>query len=204
MTRDDERSKIVMTASARLLHETSTSRIANQESPIEIMPDVPDLPRPSQLWKQLTPERKLAAATAFWTDENAGLEQMEAIATIAQRIKFRTKSVAALPVDKKARQLAALAGVSEMVAARLLVAYHLAAQRPMMGSFLDALGIKHEAGLIEDEAMPAPSPEKLSGAATAIAAQYPREDVALYLSTLVWQDPDTWGGLTETPEIRLP
>jgi len=168
------------------------------------MAEVPDLPRPSQLWKQLTPERKLEAATAFWADENAGVEQMEAVATIAQRIKFRTKSVYAMPIDKKARQLTALAGVSEMVAARLLVAYHLAAQRPMMGSFLDALGIKHEEGLIDDEEMAAPTPEKLREAATVIAGQYPREDVALYLSTLVWQDPDTWGGLTEAPEIRVP
>ena len=168
------------------------------------MAEVPDLPRPSQLWKQLTPERKLEAATAFWADENAGVEQMEAVATIAQRIKFRTKSVYAMPIDKKARQLTALAGVSEMVAARLLVAYHLATQRPMMGSFLDALGIKHEEGVIEDEEMAAPTPEKLREAATAIAGQYPSEDVALYLSTLVWQDPDTWGGLTEAPEIRLP
>ena len=166
------------------------------------MPDVPDLPRPSQLWKQLTPERKLEAAAAFWTDDNATMEQMEAVATIAQRIKFRTKSVMSMPLEKKARQLASLAGVSEMVAARLLVAYHLDRQRPMMGSFLDALGIKHENGLIADEDMSAPTPEKLQEAATAIAAQYPKEDVALYLSTLVWQDPDTWGTLTDTPEIR--
>jgi len=168
------------------------------------MPEVPDLPRPSQLWKQLPPERKLEAATAFWSDENAGVEQMEAIATIAQRIKFRAKSVYALPLEKKAKQLAALAGVSEMVAARLLVAYHLASQRPMMGSFLDALGVKHDQGLIEDEEMAAPPPEKLREAATALAGQYPSQDVALYLTTLVWQDPDTWGGLTEAPEIRLP
>ena len=168
------------------------------------MPDVPDLPRPSQLWKQLAPERKLQAAEAFWRDEHAAMEQAEAVAMIAQRIKFRVKSVATMPIDKKSRQLAAVATVSEMVAARLLVAYHLAAQRPMMGSFLDALGIKHEEGLIEDEEMPAPSPEKLKDAAAAMAAQYPREDVALYLSTLVWQDPDTWGGLMEAPEIRVP
>ena len=166
------------------------------------MPDVPDLPRPSQLWKQLTPERKLEAASAFWSDDNAGLEQAEAVATIAQRIKFRAKSVVAMPRDKKARQLAALPGVSEMVAARLLVAYHLDRQRPMMGSFLDALGVKHENGLIEDEEMGPPSPEKLRAAAAAIATQYPREDVALYLTTLVWQDPETWGGLTDSPEIR--
>ena len=166
------------------------------------MPDVPDLPRPSQLWKQLTPERKLQAATAFWHDENAAMEQAEAIATIAQRIKFRTKSVVAMPLEKKARQLIALGAVSEMVAARLLVAYHLDQQRPMMGSFLDALGIKHENGLIEDEETSAPPAEKLREAAATVASQYPRDDVRLYLTTLVWQDPETWGGLTEAPELR--
>jgi hypothetical protein len=25
--------------------------------------------------------------------------------------------------------------------------------------------------------------------------------VALYLSTLLWQDPDTWGGLFKAPEV---
>jgi hypothetical protein len=164
--------------------------------------EVPDLPRPSQLWKQLPPERKLQAAEAFWKDENAGMEQAEAVATIAQRIKFRIKSVVALPLEKKARQLVALPAVSELVAARLLVAYHLAWQRPLMGSFLDALGIKHDNGLIEDEDMAAPAPEPLHAAASTLASQYPREDVALYLSTLVWQDPDTWGGLTDAQEIR--
>jgi len=161
-----------------------------------------EIPRPSQLWKSLSPDRKQQAAEAFWSDENASLEQAEAVATIAQRIKFRAKSVIALPREKKARHLVSLGAVSELVAARLLVAYHLAHQRAMMGSFLDALGIKHENGLIEDEEMGPPSPEKLREATAAIATQYPPEDVALYLSTLVWQDPETWGGLTETPEIR--
>jgi hypothetical protein len=82
------------------------------------------------------------------------------------------------------------------VAARLLVAYHLAHQRPMMGTFLDALGIAHEEGLINDEDVEAPPEEKLAAAANAIGAAYPADDVALYLSTLTWQDPDTWGGLS--------
>jgi hypothetical protein len=166
------------------------------------MADAPSIPRPSQLWKQLSSDRKLQAAEAFWSDENAGIEQAEAIIAIAQRIKFRPKSVVGLPRDKKARQLVALGTVSELVAARLLVAYHLAHQRAMMASFLDALGIKHEAGLIEEEDVAPPSPERLAEAAAAIAGQYPPEDVALYLSTLVWQDPETWGALTDVPQVR--
>ena len=115
------------------------------------MPDAPDIPRPSLLWKLLTPERKQRAAEAFWQDENAAVEQAEALAAIAMRIKFRIKSAQALPTEKKARHLIALGNVSEMIAARLLVAYHLTHQRAMMASFLDALGIAHEDGLIADE-----------------------------------------------------
>jgi hypothetical protein len=166
------------------------------------MADVPSVPRPSQLWKQLAPDRKVQAAEAFWSDENAAIEQAEAIAAIAQRIKFRPKSVVALPREKKARHLVALGTVSELVAARLLVAYHLTHQRPMMASFLDAMGIKHDDGLIEDEEVGPQTPERLREAAATLAGQYPAEDVALYLSTLVWQDPETWGPLTDVPQTR--
>src|SRR4030095_12956382 len=167
------------------------------------MPDVPDIPRPSVLWKRLSPERKLLAADAFWQDENAAAEQAEAIVMIAQRIKFRTQSVQELPREKKARQLVSLGAVSEMVAARLLVAYHLHHQRPMMAAFLDALGIAHEDGLIADEQLQPPGADRLRDAAKALGASFPAEDVALYLSTLVWQDPETWAGLSEAPELAL-
>jgi hypothetical protein len=162
----------------------------------------PDIPRPSQLWKQLSPDRKLQAADAFWQDENAPMEQAEVIATIAQRIKFRPKSVVTMPREKKARHLVSLGAVSELVAARLLVAYHLAQQRPMMGAFLDALGIRHDEGLIAEDDVQPPDAAKLREAADTLAKAYPPEDVALYLSTLVWQDAETWGGLTDVPGIR--
>ena len=154
-----------------------------------------EIPRPSLLWKQLSPEKKQQAAEAFWSDGNASVEHAEAIVAIAQRIKFRPKSVIALPVEKKAKHLIAVGAVSELVAARLLVAYHLAHQRPMMGAFLDALGIAHEEGLIKDEEMEAPSAERLEKAANTLKEKFPADDVALYMATLWWQDPDTWGGL---------
>jgi len=166
------------------------------------MADAPDIPRPSQLWKQLSPERKLGAAEAFWKDDSASMEQTEAVLAIANRIKFRVSSVLKMPREKKARQLVALPGVSEVVAARLLVAYHLDQQRPMMGAFLDALGVQHENGLIPDETLAAPDKEKLQTAVNTLTAAHPADDVALYLSTLVWQDPETWGTLAELPETR--
>jgi hypothetical protein len=166
------------------------------------MADVPDLPRPSQLWKHLDPERKRQAADAFWRDEHAGNEQAEAIGLIAQRIKFRLKSVISMPIEKKAQYVVSMPGVSEMMAARLLVTYHLAHKRPMMGAFLDALGIKHDEGIIAEDEVAPPAADALTKAAQAIAASYPAEDVSLYLTTLVWQDPDTWGPLAELPQTR--
>src|SRR5262245_24570311 len=164
--------------------------------------DLPDLPRPSQLWKQLTVEKKRQAADAFGRDEHAADEQAEPINLIAQRIKFRLKSVVAMPVEKKTQYLLSMPAISEMLAARMLVAYHLQHQRAMMGAFLDALGIRHEEGIIAEEEVQPPTADALKQAATAIASSYPAEDVSLYLTTLVWQDPDTWGALADLPETK--
>jgi len=164
--------------------------------------DLPDIPRPSQLWKQLHAEKKRQAADAFWHDEHAANEQAEAVNLIAQRIKFRLKSVIAMPVEKKSQYLLSMPAISEMIAARMLVAFHLQHQRAMMGAFLDALGIKHEEGIIAEEEVTPPTADALKQAARTIAASYPAEDVSLYLSTLVWQDPDTWGALADLPEAK--
>jgi len=166
------------------------------------MTDAVETSRPSLDWKRLSVDRKLMAADAFWHDENGGAEQAEVIATIAQRIKFRTKSVIAMPVEKKSRHLMALPVVSEAVAARLLVASHLVHQRPMMGRFLDALGIAHEDGLIAEEKLEPVAKERLAVAAKTLAESCASEDVSLYFSTLLWQDSETWGGLSGLSEVR--
>jgi hypothetical protein len=157
--------------------------------------------RPAKLWRTLSPELRVAAATAFWSDEQAGLEQAEGVALIARQIKFRPKSVITLPVEKKAKHLATMGQVSDLLAARLLVSYHLQHQRGMMGRFLDLLGIPHEEGLINEESPTAPTPEKLDEAAKALASEFPKDDVSRYFWTLLWQDPETWGGLRGRPEL---
>jgi hypothetical protein len=157
--------------------------------------------RPAKLWRSMSTPLKTAAATAFWNDENAALEQAEAIALIARQIKFRPRSVQSLPADRRAKYLAGIPQVSDLLAARLLVVYHLEFQRPMMGAFLDALGIAHVNGLIEDETPKTPTPEQLGTAADTLSAAYPKADVGRYFWTLLWQDPDTWGALQDRPEL---
>ena len=118
---------------------------------------------------------------------------------ISERKKFRPKTVVSLDTDRKARHLASLPSMPDALAGRALILYHLAEQRPMMGAFLDALGIKHENGLIEDDALK-PDASKIPDAAAQIAAAYPAEHVSLYLNTLLCQDPETWGGLQDLPQ----
>jgi hypothetical protein len=159
--------------------------------------------RPSRIWKRLPVDRRLEASQLFWNDEQSTEQQIEAVAAIAGHMKFRAKSVFSLPLDKKARYLAGLPNMPDTVAARALVNYHLERQRPMMGEFLDALGITHESGLISDETVPKPEDERLRGAVRGLSEKYAAEDVSTYLATLVSQDPETWGALAELPETGV-
>jgi len=153
--------------------------------------------RPTRVWKRLPPERRLAVAEPFWGDEQSTEQQAEAIAAIALHMKFRTKSVLGLPLEKRIKYLSTLPTISDSIVARAMVAYHLERQRPMMSAFLDSLGITHENGLIADETLAKPDEAKLHAAATGLASTFPADDVSLYFATLVAQDPETWGGLAE-------
>ena len=155
--------------------------------------------RPSHLWKELSPSTRLALANAFWREkdddsQDATVQHVEAIAAIARRMNFRTKSVQALPIDRKARQLAQMSDVSDAVATRALIAYHFSAQRPLMAAFLNALGVANDNGLITAEDVQVPETEQLKVAVGQLA-EFPQEDVLLYLRTLTAVDEDTWRNL---------
>ena len=147
----------------------------------------------------MTPELRQQAARAFWLDEEATDDQVLAVMIIAQQKKFRPKFILGLDTDRKARHLATLGSLPDAIAARVLIVYHLAEQRSMMGTFLDALGIQHEDGLIKDDGVK-PDSSKIGLAAAQIAQQFPAEHVSLYLNTLLCQDPETWGALERLPQ----
>lgn len=159
--------------------------------------DVHSIIRASQLWKLMTDEQRKRAAEAFWSEGEAGAEHAEVVGLLSRRLNFRVKSVLALPLEKKVKYTAGLAAVSDGVAGRLLVTFHLAHQRPMMSTFLDALGIPHDNGLIADDSQPSLDAARLPDAVKAIRDQHPVEDVDLYLHTLRLQDHATWSGVAE-------
>jgi hypothetical protein len=144
----------------------------------------------------MTGAQRLASAHAFWADDEAIDDQIQAALLIAQQKKFRPKTVIGLDLDRKSRHLASLVSLPDSIAGRVLVLYHLSDQRALMGRFLDALGIEHENGLIKEDDVK-PDKAKLGPAAATVGREFPPDDVRLYLTTLLCQDPETWGALGE-------
>jgi hypothetical protein len=106
--------------------------------------------RPSKLWKDLPVERRLPLADAFWRDEQGVDQQIEAIVTLARRLKFRTKSVQALSIER-ARTSPSFGGfdaAGRATRASLRAAPHGLSRRP---------GIPHENGSSPEE-VAAPDP----------------------------------------------
>ena len=159
------------------------------------------LTTPARLWKKLTVPHRQKVAAAFWQADEAVDDQVQAALVIAQQKKFRPKFVLGLDDDRKAKHLASMSSIPEQVAARALIAYHLETQRPMMGAFLDALGIAHENGVIQEDEVK-PDAAKLGAGVDAIEKAYPVEDVSLYLNVLLCQDPETWGALRPIVEAK--
>ena len=159
---------------------------------------------PAHIWREMTPEQRLAAAVALWSDADSLHQQAEAVQAIARQLRFRPQSVLRLAPEKRAWHLASVRVVSESLASRALVVYHLETKRPMLEAFLDSLGIAHERGVIADGAKGAPDEARLRDAAAALLASFPPADVRVYLQTLAAQDPDTWGPLGPIVRALIP
>jgi len=159
---------------------------------------------PVKIWKQMSEARRLQAAEAFWSEDDGVEQQVEAMALLARHLKARPKFVQGLPVERLAKYLAHYPGIPDVLAARLLVSYHLAHQRPMLRAFLDALAIPHDDGLISAEVEGTISRERLEAGVAALEAAFAPADVATYLATLLAQDPDTWGALADFPQAHAP
>lgn len=144
----------------------------------------------------MTPETRTSAAAAFWRDEESPdiqLQQMEAIVAIAKRMNFRAKTVQSMSVERLAKALGQVTGVSDPIATRALIAFHFEARRELMGAFLTALGVEHDNGMITgEEGIPPPEKASLEKALQAVRADYPEGDVVLYMRTLLAVDEDTW------------
>ena len=149
-----------------------------------------------KLWKALTvPERVDALRAAFAADQQGAIS-LRAVQALVKAKRYRPQTVAAMNAAKIAAELAPVPIDDTTLIDSALVDYHFAHRRPMMGAFLDALGITHEEGkLPEDTASISPSAEQLRSAADQLVTSHPVDDVYVYFLTLTLQDDATWGAL---------
>jgi hypothetical protein len=82
----------------------------------------------------------------------------------------------------------------ELIAANLLREWLMKKQTAMLAQFLDGLGITHQSGAVDD--LPASVEDaKLTEAVGALLANYPPEEVAVYLNAFYTMNEVQWPNL---------
>jgi hypothetical protein len=121
--------------------------------------------------------------------------------TFAQGIDAASAALNARPVyfqrqpfEKRALAVRrALARVSENeLAEELLAVYFLECRKPLLLEWLDAVGVKHDDGALEDDVPPPPPAKKLRAAVQAFRKLDDRADRELLLRTFAAQNAIEW------------
>ncbi len=150
-----------------------------------------------KLWKRLTREERLAAARQFFSQPPQEVYGT-ALGAIVRARKLRPQVARSMAPEEQAKALASVLDPGEPLAGSLLVALHMGDRRPLLGAFLDAVGLPHEDGLLKEEADGIPfTAESARKGVAALRAAYPREQVDVYLNTLWLQDPEHWAPLED-------
>jgi len=97
-----------------------------------------------------------------------------------------------LPMDQRARTARRLLETSKnsQLAYEILGAYLIKHHKELVTGFLDATGVKHQDGMIEDVDAQQPAADKLVAALTELDKKFAPEDVTIYLAICAEQWPD--------------
>lgn len=116
---------------------------------------------------------------------------------VAKALKFRPHAIKKLPIQQRAKRARILLerSANAELAYEMFGAYLIKEHKELVTRFLDATGVEHEDGMISDVEHARPDPEKLDEAVKQLDADFPPEDVTLYLSMAAeqWQS---------TPELQ--
>lgn len=114
---------------------------------------------------------------------------------VAKLLRFRPQAVRKIPLEKRA-QLAKTWIESKRNAElcyELFGTYLVRTRKELVTGFLDATGVPHQDGMIEDIEAKKPDPAKLSATVAELDAKFGPEDVTLYLALCAEQ----WPGVPE-------
>ena len=137
--------------------------------------------------QRMSPERFLAIYQSL---EQHGFGPLDG--EVAKLLKFRPQAIRKLPMDQRARTARRLIESSKnaQLAYEILGAYLIKNHKGLVTGFLDATGVKHQDGMIEDVDGEKPAVDKLVSALTELDKKFAPEDVTLYLAICAEQWPD--------------
>lgn len=114
---------------------------------------------------------------------------------VAMSLRFRPQAVKKLPMAQRAKRARSIleSGRSTDLAYEVFGAYLIKNRRDLVTGFLDATGVEHKDGMIEDIEKGQPDSAKLAAAVKELDTKFPPEDVTLYLALAAEQWPDVAG-----------
>jgi hypothetical protein len=142
----------------------------------------------------MSPERFLALYQSLERDGYGPLD-----GEVASSLHFRPQSIRKLPMEQRAKRARMLieSGRKAELAYEILGGYLMKTCKELVTAFLDATGVKHEAGMIEDVETAKPDPARIAPAVADLDARFAPEDVTLYLVLCAeqWPGEPTFGKL---------
>ncbi|MEN8183634.1 MAG: hypothetical protein ABFS46_13985 [Myxococcota bacterium] len=151
--------------------------------------------RAHQVFAAMSPER--AAALMGRLREDAPLAFAQALAVASASMRARPIYLARRPLEKQAEAARrAFSRVSAADAAeQILAAYFLECRRPLLEEWLDAVGLEHENGVLEQDEPPPPAANLLGKAVAAFREGEDPEEREILLRAFAAQSAVDWPDL---------
>ncbi len=112
---------------------------------------------------------------------------------VAKLMKFRPQAIRKLPMAQRAKRAKSFVERSSNteLAYELFGTYLLKVQKELVTGFLDATGVEHDDGMIDNLDEASPNVEKLGDVISDLDGKFDKDDVTLYLSMCSEQWPET-------------
>lgn len=148
----------------------------------------------------VSPYRSLPAARRVALVAHAITTQKGTRARFAQRLVsrgggFRAAAVAGWPVDRLARELVRMNAEQATDELELLQLLYVELEPAIQITFLEAAGVRHENGVIEESLQPPFADAEAVARATTAVREAHGEDGERYLRALVKYSADVWPGI---------
>jgi hypothetical protein len=160
-----------------------------------------------QIWAEMTPVEREDACLAFWQGKDAlSLEaQPRVLHDLAAALRFREVFLKRLKAEEKARHLRRLIETPSLrrYHDEVLRSWLTVRKTDMLVCFVEAQGMKHDAGIIQDDVVQ-PDLATLRKGIQALRARFPVREVAIYMATMMAAGGDFWAGLPEAMAAEIP